>query len=395
MEDKYTSKLSPATDYSAGMFLVVIAVLSIFGNAAVLATAAKRLTLLKAPELLTVNLALTDIGMALSMYPLSIASAFNHTWVGGDPACVYYGLMGSLFSVASIMTLTVLGMVRYLITGTQHRSGNKFQKKTIMVMITFIWLYAVLWAALPVLGWGYYGPEPFGLACSVDWAGYQHSLNGSTFILAISITCTFMPCLAIIFSYSGIAWKLHKAYQAIENNQNLPKSGSLERRFTLMAVLISSGFIVSWTPYVAVSFWTMFHPKGKDSIAPIVSLLPCLFAKCSTAYNPFIYYIFRRSFRREIGQIKCCCALWMRLHAAENSLASKSPDSQTLRGATRDSNPGQAADSQTLRVATRDGNPGQAADSQTLRGATRDGNPARACSTAVKRLTDGETMSSC
>lgn len=100
------------------------AILSILGNAAVLVTAAWRHSVLKAPELLTVNLAVTDIGMALSMYPLSIASAFNHAWIGGDPSCLYYGLMGMIFSVASIMTLAVMGLVRYLVTGNPPKSGG-------------------------------------------------------------------------------------------------------------------------------------------------------------------------------------------------------------------------------------------------------------------------------
>lgn len=94
------------------------------GNAAVLVSAARRLAMLKAPELLTVNLAITDIGMALSMYPLSIASAFNHAWIGGDASCLYYGLMGMIFSITSIMTLAVMGMVRYLVTGSPPKIGN-------------------------------------------------------------------------------------------------------------------------------------------------------------------------------------------------------------------------------------------------------------------------------
>lgn len=100
------------------------AILSILGNAAVLVSAGRRLAMLRAPELLTVNLAITDIGMALSMYPLSIASAFNHAWIGGDASCLYYGLMGMIFSITSIMTLAVMGMVRYLVTGSPPKKGN-------------------------------------------------------------------------------------------------------------------------------------------------------------------------------------------------------------------------------------------------------------------------------
>ncbi|XP_065820009.1 opsin 8, group member a [Labrus bergylta] len=308
MEDKYTSKLSPAVDFCAGMYLVIIAFFSILGNAAVLVSASRRLTVLKAPELLTVNLAVTDIGMALSMYPLSIASTFNHSWIGGDVSCLYYGLMGMIFSVTSIMTLAVMGMVRYLVTGSPPKTGIKFQRRTISMVIIGIWLYASLWAVFPLVGWGSYGPEPYGLACSIDWTGYGASLNHSTFIMTLSVLCTFLPCLVILFTYFGIAWNLHRAYQSIQSNDF--QYGNVERKITLMAVMISSGFLVAWAPYVAVSWWSMFHEQ--DNMTPFITLLPCLFAKSSTVYNPLIYFIFQRASRHKplyMQRLMLCCSL--------------------------------------------------------------------------------------
>ncbi|XP_032399528.1 opsin 8, group member a [Etheostoma spectabile] len=303
MDDKYVSKLSPTVDFCAGMYLVIIATLSIFGNAAVLVSAGRRQALLKAPELLTVNLAVTDIGMALCMYPLSISSAFNHAWIGGDTSCLYYGLMGMIFSVTSILTLAVMGMIRYLVTGSPPKRGVKFQRRSISAVIGMIWLYATLWALLPLMGWGSYGPEPFGLACSIDWTGYGESLNHSTFIMALSIFCTFIPCLVIFFSYFGIAWKLHRVYQSMQSND--VQNGNVEKKITLMAVMISSGFLIAWTPYVAVSFWSMFHSQNQDHMAPIITMLPCLFAKSSTVYDPLIYFIFQGTSRHKL---MCCCS---------------------------------------------------------------------------------------
>ncbi|XP_070705969.1 opsin 8, group member a [Pempheris klunzingeri] len=324
MDDRYMSKLSPTVDFWAGIYLVIIAVLSILGNAAVLVSAAHRLTLLKAPELLTLNLAVTDIGMALSMYPLSIASAFNHAWIGGDTSCLYYGLMGMIFSITSIMTLAVMGMVRYLVTGSPPKKGIKFQRRTISILISGIWLYASLWALFPLLGWGSYGPEPFGLACSIDWTGYGESLNHSTFIMTLSVLCTFLPCLVILFTYFGIAWKLHRAYQSIQSNDF--QYGNVEKKITLMAVMISSGFLIAWAPYVAVSFWSMLHSQEQSSITPFLTLLPCLFAKSSTVYNPFIYFIFQRTSWHELLRLRrlmLCCSHQARSPAEGGKLGGK------------------------------------------------------------------------
>lgn len=113
--------------------------------------------------------------------------------------------------------------------------GVRFQKKTINVVISVIWLYACLWAAFPLLGWGSYGPEPFGLACSVDWTGYGESLNNATFILTLAVLCTFLPYLVIFFTYFGIAWKLHRAYRSIKSSDF--QYASVERRITLVSKL--------------------------------------------------------------------------------------------------------------------------------------------------------------
>ncbi|XP_034006701.1 opsin 8, group member a [Trematomus bernacchii] len=308
MDEKYLSKLSPTVDFWAGIYLVIVAVLSVFGNGVVLVRAAGRFALLKSPELLTVNLALTDIGMALSMYPLSIYSCFNHAWIGGDGSCLYYGLMGMIFSITSMMTLAVMGMIRFMVAGSPPKTGVKFQRRTIGFVISGIWLYSGLWAVLPLMGWGSYGPEPFGISCSIDWTGYGMSLNHSTFIIAMSVLCTFVPCLVILFTYFGIAWKLHKAYQSIQSNDF--QCRSVEKKITLMALMISSGFFIAWTPYVVVSYWSMFHSREKGHMSPIISMLPCFFAKSSTVYNPLIYFIFQRTSWQELLRLQrlmfCC-----------------------------------------------------------------------------------------
>lgn len=72
-----------------------------------------------------------------------------------------------------------------------------------------------------------------------------------------------------------------------------------------IAVLISIGFIGCWSPYGLVSLWSIL--KDSSTIPPEVSLLPCMFAKSSTVYNPMIYYLFSQSFKREVKQLRWSC----------------------------------------------------------------------------------------
>ncbi|KAJ7345781.1 hypothetical protein JRQ81_001731 [Phrynocephalus forsythii] len=320
MEERYVSKLHPTWDYGAGVFLLIVAFLTVLGNSAVLAVAVKRYSRLRSPELLTVNLAVADLGMAISMYPLAIASAWNHAWLGGDATCIYYGLMGFLFGVSSMMTLSVMAVIRFVVTNSAKSNSNNINRKMICVTITLIWLYAVLWAILPLIGWGHYGPEPFGISCTIAWGQFHQSSNGLSFILSMFILCTALPAMTIIFCYLGIAWKVHKTYQDMQNFNRSSNGTKLDRKLTLMAVLISVGFLGAWTPYAAVSFWSIFH--SSESLPKIVTLLPCLFAKSSTAYNPFIYYTFSKTFRHEVKHLQCCCGQKVHFSDTKNSFHS-------------------------------------------------------------------------
>ena len=65
------------------------------------------------------------------------------------------------------------------------------------------------------------------------------------------------------------------------------------------------GFLGSWTPYGLVSMWSVYQDSA--SIPPLVSMLPCLFAKTSTVYNPLIYYAFSKTFKAQVRQMCCLC----------------------------------------------------------------------------------------
>lgn len=112
------------------------AVLSIMGNLLVLIMAFKRSSKMKPPELLSVNLAVTDLGAAVTMYPLAVASAWSHRWLGGDAICTYYSFVGFFFGVASIMNLTVLAIVRLIVSLNLQSPGKSHHTVSLFVDVT-------------------------------------------------------------------------------------------------------------------------------------------------------------------------------------------------------------------------------------------------------------------
>ncbi|XP_056150165.1 opsin-5-like [Lampris incognitus] len=313
--DAYSSKLSPALDIGAGFYLLIIAVLSIIGNLLVLIMAFKRSSSMKPPELLSVNLAVTDLGAAVTMYPLAVASAWSHHWLGGDTTCVYYGLAGFFFGVASIMNLTVIAIVRFFVSFSLLSPREKISRVKVKILCLWTWLYALLWALLPILGWGRYGPEPSGLSCSLAWGNMKD--EGFSFVISMFSFNLVMPSVIIICCYFGIAIKLYLAQKnSLSHSNHIPNIVRMHRRLLIIAVLISAGFIGCWAPYGVVSMWSLYRDSA--TIPPEVSLLPCMFAKSSTVYNPLIYYTFSKSFKREVKQLGWLCGGSVACHAANN-----------------------------------------------------------------------------
>ena len=63
--------------------------------------------------------------------------------------------------------------------------------------------------------------------------------------------------------------------------------------------MISLAFIIAWTPYAVISLWTTaVDANSLPLYFPILSLLPCLFAKTSTIMNPCIYFFSVQQFQR-------------------------------------------------------------------------------------------------
>ncbi|CAK6962680.1 opsin 8%2C group member b [Scomber scombrus] len=314
--DIYSSALSPALDIGTGCYLFVLAVLSILGNLLVLFMAFKRSSKMKPPELLSINLAVTDLGAAVTMYPLAVASAWNHHWIGGDVTCIYYGLAGFFFGLASIMNLTILAIVRFIVSLDLNSPKEKISWRKVKMLCLCSWLYALLWALFPLLGWGRYGPEPFGLSCSLAWGQMKH--EGFFFVISMFTFNFIIPSVIIFSCYFGIAIKLYYTYKNSLNCNQIPNIVKLQRRLLIIAVLISVGFIGCWAPYAVLSMWSILGDS--NTIPPEVTLLPCMFAKSSTVYNPIIYYIFSQNFKREVKQLRWLCLPSNPSHVNDNCI---------------------------------------------------------------------------
>ncbi|XP_078069855.1 opsin-5 [Mustelus asterias] len=288
-EDPFTSKLSWEADVIAGIYLIVIGFISIFGNGYVIYMPIKQKEKLKPAELMTINLALCDFGIAAGGIPFLTSSCFAHRWVFGWIGCRWHGWSGFFFGCGSLISITIISLDRYLkICHFQY--GVWLQRRHAFMYLGFVWLYAAFWATVPLLGWGDYSPEPFGTSCTLNWWLAQTSVGGQLFIISILFFCLVFPTTIIVFSYVKIITKVKSSAKEVAHfTPRIQNNHLLEMKLTKVTMLICAGFLIAWIPYAVVSVWSAFG--APDSVPIKVSFVPTMFAKSAAMYNPIIYQV--------------------------------------------------------------------------------------------------------
>eukprot|EP00066_Takifugu_rubripes_P026064 XP_011615330.1 PREDICTED: opsin-5-like [Takifugu rubripes] len=295
--------LSEQGETFIGIYLLALGWLSWFGNTLVIFVLHRQRASLQPPDLLTLNLAISDASISVFGYSRGILEIFNIfkddgyliTWIW---TCQVDGFFTLLFGLASINTLTVISVTRY-IKGCHPSKAHCLSMNTICVSLLCIWTGAMFWSSAPLLGWGSYTDRGYG-TCEVDWAKANYSTIHKSYIISILIFCFFIPVMIMLSSYVSIIRTVKSTMSAggfLSDRQR-----KVERDVTRISIVICTAFIMAWSPYAVVSMWSAwgFHVPSTTSI------VTRLFAKSASFYNPLIYFGMSSKFRQDVSVLLPC-----------------------------------------------------------------------------------------
>uniref|UniRef100_H3DGW1 G-protein coupled receptors family 1 profile domain-containing protein n=1 Tax=Tetraodon nigroviridis TaxID=99883 RepID=H3DGW1_TETNG len=210
------------------------------------------------------------------------------------------GFFTLLFGLASINTLTVISVTRY-IKGCHPSKAHCISINTICVSLLCIWTGAMFWSIAPLLGWGSYTDRGYG-TCEVDWAKANYSTIHKSYILSILVFCFFIPVMIMLSSYISIIRTVKSTNAMSADGFLTDRQRKVERDVTRISVVICTAFIMAWSPYAVVSMWSAwgFHVPSTTSI------VTRLFAKSASFYNPLIYFGMSSKFRKDVSLILPC-----------------------------------------------------------------------------------------
>ncbi|XP_022834113.1 pyrokinin-1 receptor-like isoform X2 [Spodoptera litura] len=269
------------------------------------------------------SLAMSDLLLLVSGMPQEMYSIWSKwPYVFGHSFCVIRGLAAEASTNASVLTITLFTVERYLAIChpfVSHKM-SKLSRATKHVMC--LWVVAVMLALPQALQFGI--REHKGVAmCLQTKVIIEHSFEISTFFFFLA------PMVLITVLYSLIGLKLRETSISKQQSQKdfesavrcthkiNRKHNQSTKRVVKMLVAVVVAFFICWAPFhaqrlVAIYGTTEHHRARSPILLSVYSFLTYtsgVFYYMSTCINPIFYHImsnkFRDAFKNSV-MLWCC-----------------------------------------------------------------------------------------
>ena len=301
-DSQATEELSEQVYYAIASVYVILAVIAFIFNTLVLFVFTKDSSLRSHSNILILSIAIGDWIQAVVAYPLGVVGILSKSWQTTGTTCSCYGFIVAFLSFGTMLHHATFAIERAIVIKFSFSFSIVNKLKYIIVGL---WLFALIWSSLPLIGWSGYAPEGGRSVCSIDWQSSDPS--AVAYIWCIFVLFFLAPFITMVASYCSIYRNVKRMTQTAHNIWGEYAAQTLETilaesRTARMACIMSFCFLFAWTPYAAVSLYAIIRAP-KPAISPLMATLPALFAKTAPCYNPLIYFLLFKKFRSSLRKV--------------------------------------------------------------------------------------------
>lgn len=276
-------------------------VFGILGNTVTIYALVRTKHLRSVANCFILNLAVADDLFLVSL-PFTAHSSYTRAWIFGPALCKVMTVFRSVNLYASIFTMTLMSIDRYLAVVHPFDSLKYRTRRNALIVCAVIWgvclvIMTPLWMYSAV-DMRVYGSS----ACRICWPPellVEHLWMWANFELLVGF---LVPIAVMAVCYVRLLHRL-----LVQPAVRRQPGKSQVWRVTVMLFVVTVVFLVCWAPHHVMRLIAVYKnltildsgPENTNATAHIVAnivaqALPFISSCC----NPFIYYITSRNFRK-------------------------------------------------------------------------------------------------
>ncbi|XP_076046383.1 uncharacterized protein LOC143028333 isoform X2 [Oratosquilla oratoria] len=267
----------------------------------------------------------TDFFGKITTTPPAILAYALGSWTGGLPLCYYHGYIMMVITMVTHLLVSSMALERFLGIRHTYMYNRILTLSRAKFLLVGIWVFSLLFCALPMLDVGEYALQYPGTWCYLSLhpcstTPLRHLLYANTFALFNVVCLVFLVFCNVVVVGTLLKMRMFR-YKFSPSKSCQPhrtsKQRELEVEMVIVLVVLTFVFTVSWAPLDLRVFLNQFwpHEKKEDHFIELVSIR---LVSINQIIDPWAYIISRFLFRSRF--CRCCrTGLLQRLSQRKNS----------------------------------------------------------------------------
>lgn len=283
------------------LFLLITMIIAMLGNTAVIAVVYRQRSMRRdIPNLLIINLSVTDLSNTLFVMLSALIALISDEWTMGKVWCDFVCAINYCLIIVSMLTLCCISIDRHQAIMHPLSYPLRITRRRMIYIICFTWIQGITFGTAPSFA-GWVAFDYWEAICAIQWHSYQP--DTIVYVVLAFLFCFLIPGIILIYCYSKILKEVkNQKAQATINTGNIRAQEKNKRKASHRSKIVRSLLIVVLAYFICTTPFSVTKlikvlANGKDPIPGPINLIAALLGYVASAINPLIYGIFRHDFR--------------------------------------------------------------------------------------------------